>query len=336
MSRRHSSVCRAASRSSSSVPRSMRASGAGGPGVKENVPSAHSRSRNSAFSPSTAPARASTGRPSTSSTSPRSFPRRSDTRPVRRASARVWSRSGSAAGPARPQSPASRRRRSGAVGPREEVVDVSEDLVEVVGLPEERTRPIPHRLRPPPRRSRSRPPGWCRCAGLVRRMSTKVRASSTVQPWSKSTRSGWREHRELQRPRPVAGVVNLVALLPQRAGERPDRREVGIGEEDFPDRGHVPGALVRLQVVRGLQLGDEAVHQRRVRRVEGPGRAPAAALQQRVRGRPVEPEDELVAEKPFVPAEDERGQPRPRGHLRPRARGGRPGGRTPRRRARAS
>ena len=85
----------------------------GGPGWKENVPSAQSRSRNSAFSPWTAPARASTGRPSASSTSPRSLPRRSVTRPVRRASARVWSRSGSASWPARPQSPATRRRRSG-------------------------------------------------------------------------------------------------------------------------------------------------------------------------------------------------------------------------------
>jgi hypothetical protein len=49
---------------------------------------------------------------------------------------------------------------------------------------------------------------------------------------------GVAKHRQLQRPRPVARRVHLVALLSQRAGQRPDGGQVGVGDEHLARGGH--------------------------------------------------------------------------------------------------
>ena len=126
----------------------------------------------------------------------------------------------------------------GALGTREEIVDVREDLVEIERLAEERPGPVPHRLvRLLGARGHHHGDGVGAGIGpedVHEGPGVEHRAAVVEQHeiWMA-------EHRELEGPCPVPGMMDLVPLLPQRAGERPDRREVGICEQDLPDGGHV-------------------------------------------------------------------------------------------------
>ena len=185
-----SSACRSPSSSASSVLRAIFGTPLKAPGTNAKLPSVTPSSRKSAFSPSTAPKRALTGRPSESWISPCSSPLSSDRVPLRRLVLRIWSRSGMPICLRLPSisrsffssRDASSRRNTCAMRP-----STSSRLKGLRRKPSRAMRSLSASLAVPVTMT-----GMSSVRGLVRRICVKVRASTRPHPLSKSTISGWR------------------------------------------------------------------------------------------------------------------------------------------------